>query len=273
MVLFMCSNGEVIVNGSVQVFFGKFDSLDDTQKNITVPNITTNELKKIIAYCTNCISLWCKKRKSTHRKISDDVLAIAKYLECRINMEDFTIDDLIKNGYIRVIQYMRSVGYTWSNTECMIAAKFGRIDVLEYLHESGYIWNPLSICEAAVYGHINCMKYLFENGCKKHPDIVWRSASVGQIESIKYAREIGCDWNELTCYNAVLGGQFDCLKFLHEHGCPWDGNVYYASDVCGGANGSKCFNYAKENKCPCEIKIPTFHTRCMKAFPLEKYNV
>jgi hypothetical protein len=268
----MCSNGEFVVNGSVQVFFGKFDNYDDTQQIITVPNITMNELKKIITYCTTCISLWCKKQKSIHRKINDDVLAIAKYLECRINMEDFTIDDLIKNGYIKVIQYMRSVGYTWCGTECVSAARFGRLDVLKYLHENGYVWNSLSIVEAATSGHVACMKYLFENGCKRHNDIMWRAASAGQIESIKYAREIGCGWDELICYNAVLTGQYECIKFLHENNCPWDGNVYYASDICGGSNGTKCFNYAKENKCPREIKISTYHSRCMKAFPLDGYN-
>ena len=130
---------------------------------------------------------------------------------------------------------------------CDLAVRDGRLRVLQYLRDEGFPWNMRTCSEAAAGGHLDFLRYARENGCWWGPETCERAAEGGHLECLKYARENGCSWGKSTCSKAAEGGHLECLRYAHENGCSWD---WYTCKEAAEGGHLECLKYARENGCP-----------------------
>ena len=158
-----------------------------------------------------------------------------------------------KNGRVHVLQYLKTLRFSFKKNLMRDAASKGRKNVIEFLREQGCPWNEEATCSAAAQGgHLNLLKYLHENGCPWNEYTCECAAGGGHLNVLKYAHENGCPWNEETCSRAAEGGHLHVLKYAHENGCPWDEETCASAPLSGSLDVLK---YVRENGCPWDIMV------------------
>jgi hypothetical protein len=123
---------------------------------------TRDVRKYLLGFCQN---------KSGYRRNKLDQQIIYHSHTCKLNNEtvffEKTLEYAAEQGYLKLLDWSRSMGWRWTTGLCESAAEVGRLDILKWLrsHPLGPAPWSESICEAAAqYGHLNVLQWAIENG-------------------------------------------------------------------------------------------------------------
>lgn len=167
-------------------------------------------------------------------------------------MDDETLGDAIRNGYLGCVKYVHENAPAFFDTEgaCPTAVMTENDDVviLEYLHKRGYPINRSTIEGAIMYDNVACLNYIFAMcpliGLEFPKHICDYAVSQGSMKCLRYLINRGFRINEKTCGKAET---LEMLKFLRSFNCSWDErvlkNAEYDCDV-------DILNYCYDEKCP-----------------------
>jgi hypothetical protein len=153
-----------------------------------------------------------------------------------------------EKGYLEVLEWARTKGYSWSVKTCVCAASAGHLEILKWLRANGCPWDEDTCSYAACKGHLEILKWARSNACPWDCGTCAYAALGGHLDILKWARANGCPWYFTdTCSLAALGGHLDILKWARSNGFPWDrGTILNASRRAD----PEVLNWARANGCP-----------------------
>ena len=131
-------------------------------------------------------------------------------------------------GHSKILFWLRSKGYEWSEETCNSAAEVGHLELLKSLISRGCPFNQLKTRITAVEcGQVEVLKFVHyykRSPCTTRWDqeTLGGAASYRQLETAKWALANGCPWSENTVEYALQCCYFDFFKWAVTNGCPYD---------------------------------------------------
>jgi len=140
-------------------------------------------------------------------------------------------EEAAKRGHLRVLKWLKAIGWPIDSKTFYEAAAGGHLDVLKWLNDNkcpGMDYE-LPATNAAANGHFEVLKWLRENGCPWSSNTCSSAAKNGHLHILKWARENGCKWDYKTITYAAEGGHLEVLKWLRENKCSWNSTACSAA--------------------------------------------
>jgi hypothetical protein len=165
---------------------------------------------------------WRREFGSSRKEtcIRNCVSSVSRVRECHECLEDdrefrekpALLNRSVRVGNLAVVQFLRSIGYSWNSQTFESAAENGNLDNMKWLYENKCPWGYNSFAYAAKNGNLENMKWLYENKCP------WGYHS---LENMKWLKAQGCPWSYGTFESAAENGNLENMKWLYENKCPW----------------------------------------------------
>ena len=97
------------------------------------------------------------------------------------------------NGSVDILKFLNEeVKAKWSKQTCDMAAKSGNLAALQYVHSIGCSWTAQTCAEAAT-SSLECLKYAHDNGCPWEGNTTSSAAGYNRLDCLTYAFDRGCE--------------------------------------------------------------------------------
>lgn len=173
---------------------------------------------------------------------------------------DYHISEAARLGYLDVLKYLVSKGFTVGVVSSCRAAEEGHLECLKYLRTRNASWvrqysryerDPVRytpLYYAVKAGHLPIVTFCLENNCPKQnfpeeDSNCTLAVKNGDLECLQILRAYNVPWHVHTSYAAAEAGNLEILKYCVENGCPIDEEVYYRA---AGGGHLQCLKYLNE---------------------------
>jgi hypothetical protein len=195
-------------------------------------------------------------------------VAKAKWLHteqhCELGEHETLCCAAVKSGSIAMLDWLKQLGFAFTEETSEVAAENRQLPVLQYLHAEGCQLSP-RICLAAAHNcDLEMLKWAHEHGCSLRAgacvreDMSEAAAKTGNIEIMTWLIEQP-DFQLSARAMAAAAENNDraMCEVLHAHQCPWDEESCQNAARCGiskyGNPNLDLLHWFRQHGCPWSI--------------------
>jgi len=144
------------------------------------------------------------------------------------------ISDVVSDGHLEQLLYLKSLGYKIKPTLCEVAAKYGHTHIIKWFINQKYFVNIHKIfCNAGLYGHKRVIQFMLDSGYELNAKNCASIAEGGHLELLQLALDNGCPCDIRTCGYAARSGHLELLQWAITQGLPFNPEWTYAQAAFG----------------------------------------